>query len=226
MPERSTESALSCKVIGRPADNMEVNEALSQIAEIHRHIARTEYYRGYRSVTMAMTGTVAILGGVAQPWIVPQAAPAAFVRYWMVLATFNLIIVCGEILIDYLFRLSPRQRRLARCSVSQFVPCLAAGVVCTLACSASPSTIALLPGLWCILFCLGAFASRPYLPHGVGWVGVYYLLAAGVLFALMPSGQSLAPWGMGTAFSGGQLFLAAVLYCNHERPSMGGHEPA
>jgi len=77
--------------------------------------------------------------------------------------------------------------------------------------------MALLPGLWCLFFSMGVFASRPYLPHGVGWVGLFYLFGGGALLALAPAGLSLEPWGMGAAFGVGQFLLAMVLYWNLER---------
>lgn len=198
---------------------MEVQEAIHQIAEIHRHLARSEQYRGYRPLTMAMTGSVAVLGGLLQPTFVSHGDEAAFVRFWIVLAAFNLLIVSAEICVDYVLRLTRYQRHLAWRSVAQFLPSLAAGGVCTFA---FMGKAALLPGLWCMLFSLGIFASRPYLPHGVGWIGVYYLLAASVLLAVAPAALSLAPWAMGATFGVGQFSLALVLHFNLERPSLDG----
>lgn len=197
---------------------MEVQEALSQIAEIHRHIARTECYRGYRPVTMAITASVAVVGGLLQPYYLQDRAPIEFARFWLVLAAFNLVLVSGEICVHYVLRLSRQEQRLAWRSVAQFMPCLAAGAVCTLALGRSPETVGLLPGIWTILFSLGIFASRPYLPHGVGWVGLFYLLAGTGLLALAPWGLSVAPWGMGGTFGIGQLLMAVVLNMNLERP--------
>src|SRR5258708_6260503 len=74
---------------------------------------------------------------------------------------------------------------------------------------------ALLPGLWSLSFSLGIFAARPNLPRGIGWVGLFYLLAGTLL--LTPVGTSLGALGMGGAFGFGQLFMALVLYWNLER---------
>lgn len=197
---------------------MEVHEALSQIAEIHRHIARTECYRGYRPVTMLLTASVALAGGVLQPWYMHGRPMVDFARFWLVLAAFNLVLVSGEVCIDYVLRLTRQQQRLTWPSVAQFLPALAAGAVLSVALGRSGDTVALLPGLWAIVFSLGVFASRPYLPQGVGWVGLYYLCAGTLLLALAPSGASLVPWAMAGTFGVGQILMAWVMAMNLERP--------
>ena len=68
-----------------------------------------------------------------------------------------------------------------------------------------------------MLTCLGYFASRPYLPRMMGWVGLFYLAAGAVLLLLAPGGGSVRPWGMGLTYGIGQLFAGFVLYWNLER---------
>jgi hypothetical protein len=187
---------------------LDVHQALTQIAEIHRHLDRTEYYRGYRSPTMALTAVVAIAGAALQPYV-----HVDFVRWWVALAAFNALLVLGEIAFHYRL-LSSRLQSLSRRVLGQFVPCLAAGGLLTLAwCGRLEGDPTLLPGLWCLFFSMGIFASRPYLPHGVGWVGLYYLMAGGTLLA----NASLNPWAMGGTFGLGQALLALTLYWNLER---------
>ena len=76
-----------------------------------------------------------------------------------------------------------------------------------------------LPGLWAVLFSLGVFASRPYLPRIIGWVALYYLVAGTVLLAMAADSTSLSPWGMGLTFGLGQIASGIVLYWNLERKS-------
>ncbi|MEW6279014.1 MAG: hypothetical protein AB1758_10350 [Candidatus Eremiobacterota bacterium] len=198
---------------------MEIHKALAQIQEIHGHLARSEVYRGYRSVPMAFTGMVGLMASAAQPWIVPQDSPAAFVRYWVTICVANILVITVDMIYDYHMHLEPRDRRMTRLMVGQFLPCLVAGAVLAWVLGLSHSTdqVALLPGLWAILFSLGAFASRPYLPRGVGWVALFYLVSGCVLLCLAEGPASLAPWSMGASFGLGQLFLALVLYWNLER---------
>jgi hypothetical protein len=74
----------------------------------------------------------------------------------------------------------------------------------------------LLPGLWAVVFGLGVFATRPYLPRAVGWVGLYYLTAGAFLLGRSPFAE-LSGWSVGGVFGLGQLATALVLYWNLER---------
>ncbi|NDD30693.1 MAG: hypothetical protein EB084_20735 [Proteobacteria bacterium] len=204
---------------------MEVQEALSQVAEIRRHLLRTEFYRGYRSPVMAATSLVAVGAAAVQGALLdsPQAGgwvgadDLGFVRFWLVVAAVNLLLVSTDVMLCYIPRLSREQQRSAYNVVGQFIPSLCGAALVTWGCARVGATM-LLPGLWCTLFSMGVFASRPYLPRGVGWVGLFYLACGMVLLALAPTGQALTPWAMGAPFGIGQLCLGLVLYYNLERP--------
>ena len=54
-------------------------------------------------------------------------------------------------------------------AVDQFVPCLVAGALVTYAIGKFAGDIVwIMPGLWAVLFSLGVFASRRFLPRGRG----------------------------------------------------------
>lgn len=200
---------------------MEIEKALAQIQEIHGHLAKSEVYRGYRSVPMAFTGMIGLMASVAQPYIVGETpTPSAFLHFWATICVANLLVVSLDMVYDYHAHLAPRDRRLTLRVVGQFIPSLVAGAVISVVFNQGHE-IELLPGLWALVFSLGAFASRPYLPRGVGWVALYYLICGCVLLSMAGSGASLAPWSMGASFGLGQLFLAMVLYWNLERRNHG-----
>jgi len=197
---------------------MEVSRALDQIAEIHDHLARTEVYRGSRSAQVAFSGLLAVVGWLAQPWVIAEGSARAFVVYWVAIAAASVAVVMGDIARHYFFRSTAVARRMTRKVVGQFLPCLAAGGAITLAiASAAPVSVPLLPGLWAVLLGLGLFSARPYLPRAIGWVALFYL-AAGIVL-VWRGGGSPAPesWGMGATFGVGQLLAGAVLYWNIER---------
>ena len=186
---------------------------------------RGEVYRGYRSVPFAVTGVIAFLGGLAQPWFVTDS-PTSFVRYWVVVAFGAISIVGVTMLKQYLATRGSLHRRASRRAVLQFLPCLAAGGLVTLflagpaSSSANPEdqlVLTYLPGIWALLFSLGIFSSRPYLPRAAGWVGSFYLIGAALLLYAAPHGTSLQPWGMASVFGVGQVLSACVLYWNLER---------
>ena len=75
----------------------------------------------------------------------------------------------------------------------------------------------MLPGLWAVLFSLGLFASRRFLPRGVFLIAGYYLLAGLFCLTLDPRAQALSPWTMGITFGAGQTLTALFLYWTLER---------
>jgi hypothetical protein len=195
-----------------------VNDALGQIAQIHDHLARAEVYRGFHPLGVALSGAVGLAAAVLQPWIVATDDPAAFVRFWLVVATVGGGVGIGPALDAYLRREDEFARRRTRRVVGQFLPCVAAGLAVTLPLArAGAAFVPYLPGLWAALFALGVFAARPYLPHATGWVGLFYLAAGSLLLAAPPADLPRAGWSVGLVFAAGQLATACVLRRNLER---------
>jgi len=198
---------------------MDIEEALSRISEIHSHLGKAEVYRGYRAVPVALSGALALSAAAEQARLLGgQPTARAFVLYWTVVAGLGLATAGGGIAWKYLARSDQAARRKTRIAVGQFLPCIAAGIFLTAAASlAGPNLIAFLPGLWALLFGLGVFSSRPYLPRLTGFVGLFYLGAGAVLLALAPRESGLSPWGIGLTFGIGQVLSGIVLYWSLER---------
>lgn len=197
---------------------MEISKALSQLAEIHGHLAKTEVYRGCRSTPVALSGIFALLGGWLQPWLVRADSPVDFVLFWTVVAIVSFAFLTVEVGGNYWFRATVTGRRTTRKVVGQFIPCVVAGAAATVLLTRLDAThIEILPGLWALLFALGLFSVRPYMPRAIGWAALYYLVTGSVLLWLAALDLSLSPWGMAFTFGVGQLFAALVLYWNLER---------
>jgi hypothetical protein len=203
---------------------MELEKAQEHLAEIHRHLARTEIYRGYRAPFVAASGGVALLGAWLQP-AAPSGEPfRKFVLYWSALAAINVALVAVSLTLDYL-RGSTMDRRKTWSAIGQLLPGLGAGFLLTWAVYfRSPELIPYLPGFWTILFSLGVFASTPYLPSWIPFVASFYLAAGFVLISLAPKGSSLNPWGMGLTFGIGQFLGAIILRLQIERYGHGPNE--
>jgi hypothetical protein len=197
---------------------MRFTDALSQISEIHEHLAKGEVYRGFRSLPVALSGVCGVAAAVVQPRLMPADDPMSGLVYWLCVAAAGGIIGGSEILYNYLFRDDPYAQRRTRKVVGQFVPCLAAGAAITWGVVHwGEALIPMLPGFWAIIFSLGIFAARPYLPRAIGWVALYYLVVGLRLLWLAPGAGSLWGWSLGGAFGAGQLAAALVLYWNLER---------
>ena len=201
---------------------MEVHKALDQISEIHEHLARSEVYRGYRSIPVALSGVLAFGAAALQPRLVGVEPTSSFVVFWVCVAVIGSLVAGGGIIYNYFLEENPLARRKTRTVVGQLLPCVVSGVVITAALTwIAHGGIAFLPGLWAILYSLGIFASRPYLPRIIGWVALFYFVAGAKLLLMAGEGTSLSPWGMGLTFGIGQIFGAAVLYWNLERKNNG-----
>jgi len=197
--------------------SVDVARALERIAEIHGHLDRGEVYRGYQPKLVALTGLIGIAAAVAQPWLVPGADGREFLRYWIAVAAANLLVHWSTMAYGYA-REDEVSRRRTRRVVGQFVPSVAAGAMVTAGVVAAlPGAVPALPGVWAILFALGVFSSRPYLPRHIGWVGLWYLGGGGMLFLLAPSPFASLGVGLGAVFGVGQLGAALVLHLDRRR---------
>ncbi len=197
---------------------MQYEQALSQISEIHDHLARSEVYRGFRSLPIALSGVLglgaaalAARGGVADEW-------GTAVRYWIVVGVLGALTAGSETALNYFRREDSFARRRTRRVLAQFLPGLAVGVALAVALvRQSEPLAALLPGLWSLVFALAIFSARPYLPRATGWIGLYYLAAGSLLVAFPPVSAVWFDWAVGGVFGVGQLGSALVLFWNVER---------
>lgn len=199
---------------------MELHEALSQISEIRGQIARSETFRGYRSATVAGTAAIAGVAAMVQAvWIAnPREQFAWYLALWLGAAAVCLSVTAVEMMVRCRKAVSPLAVRMTWLAVEQFGPCLLAGAAVTGAIVRFvPESVALLPGLWSIIFSLGVFASCRLLPRATFFVAVYYLLAGMVCMAWAVDTHALSPWAMVGTFGVGQLAMAFVLYWSLER---------
>ena len=200
---------------------MELNRAIEQISRIHDQLNRNEVYRGIKSIPIAAAGVIGLFAAALQNRIIGASPPSAhFVYYWGTVAVVNITMNFSIIAWRYFYRETERERRKTRQVAEQFLPCVAAGFVVTLGgIFLEGRGIRLLPGLWAVIFSLGAFSTRPFQPKRSGWVALYYFISGVVLLALAPSGAALSPWGMGLVFGLGHILSGGVLYWNLERNS-------
>jgi hypothetical protein len=199
---------------------MQLDEALEQITEIRARIARTETFRGYRSLTVGFSGLAGIAAAVVQSVCIPEPPRqiSSYLTLWIAVATLSVLVVGVELAIRCGRAVSLQTNRLTRLAVEQFLPCVVAGAVLTAAlASAAPESLWTLPGLWAMVFSLGVFASCRLLPRPMFAVGVYYLAAGGFCLAFGNDPWAFSPWLMAATFGGGQLLTAAILYWTLER---------
>lgn len=189
---------------------MEVRDALDQLDRIHDQLTKTEVYRGFRVPAVALVGCFGLLAAVAQPWVVSSNDPTTFVWYWSAIGATGVMLGFAAAVRSYLFREDDFERRRTRRVMGQFLPCVLAGGLLTVAIGQAEAFIPLLPGVWAVVFGLGVVAVRPHLPRSVGVIGVCYVLIGGILLAWKsaePSG-----WCVGGVFGIGHLITAFALW--------------
>jgi hypothetical protein len=204
---------------------VELREALQQINEIRGHLATTETFRGYRAVSAAATGLMAVLTAVLQAWLIRDAAsdPLRYVVLWTATAVLCLAGSGLQVLYVYLLQQSAHRRATTRIATGQLLPALTAGALVTATLGGRGlEEICLLPGLWAVLFGMGVFACRRQMPRAIGWVALFYLLSGAAVLAFLPGPAALSPWLMGSVFGIGQSAAALVLYWNLERNGQRG----
>lgn len=198
---------------------MRVEDALTQVRAIQVQVARTERYCCYRWATVAASGAVALAAAAGQTVWIPQPAarPGAFIALWVAAAALNVAIVGAEMLLRFLRSDSEFARRQTVSAVEQFAPCLVAGgLVTVMLRSACPEYTPLLPSLWSILFSLGIFASRRWLPRATILAAAYYLSAGLFCMRFAQGEQALAPWSMLVTFGAGQFLISFILHRDRE----------
>jgi hypothetical protein len=196
---------------------MNVHEALGALAEIHEQLAKGEIYRGYHPTATAASGLCGLIATAVQPWVIAAHDSRGFLVYWLGTAIFCALVSSSVTIVRYLTVESESDRRRTRQVVGQFGPSLAAGAMLGLAWRKVDAPVELLPGLWAMLFSLGIFSSRPYLPRAAGWVGLGYLSAGSAWLLWPPADLSAAGQAIGVTFGAGQAAAALVLWRNQER---------
>lgn len=197
---------------------MELRDALTQISEIREQMARVEVFRGYRSVTVAFSGVIAFITAALQPLLAPhpQDRVQPYLILWLSAAVISMVAVGVEMYLRG--RRSALQARVTMLAVELFLPCLVAGAMLTwVLMRYAEASLWMLPGLWAILFSLGAYASCRLLPRPTFWAACFYLLAGCLCLAFAQDEHAFSPWAMGLTFGLGQLLTAVILYWTLER---------
>jgi hypothetical protein len=203
---------------------MELQEALSQIAEIRNRAAAAERFQGYRAVPVAASGLVALVAAAVQPILVPNppADLAGYLALWLGIAVVAAVVAGSGIVVRHWSGRHPLEREMTLLAVSQFAPCLLAGALVTIALARhAPEMAWVLPGIWQVLFGLGIFASARLLPRAIVSVAVFFLVTGTLNLALGQGSSAFSPWGMGLPFGIGQMASAIVLYWNQESDHAG-----
>lgn len=187
--------------------------AIDDLALIRAQVAKASLFQGFGPFTLGATGVLALVVGATQgSWLKdPRAHAGEFVALWFATAAISVIAIAVEMFIRAQRAHGSMAMPLIQQTVRSLMPALAAGGLLTIALlRTDPAAAWLLPGLWQIIFCVGAFAMVPMLPKPIVAVGAWYLVCG--LFCIERGvTDGLSGWTMGIPFGVGQFLAAAVL---------------
>ena len=170
-------------------------------------MARTQMFRGYRSLTTGFSAVVAVVAAAWQgPWLQkPVKQVDDYLLLWVAAAAVCVGVVGMEMFLRGR-RQAGLQKELMLEAVEQFLPSIVAGGLLTYVIwDGAPAVAWMLPGLWLMFFGMGIFASRRVLPRQAFWIAAYYLLAglAALMWGQGDAAAAFCPGLMGLGFGAG-----------------------
>jgi len=194
---------------------MELERAISDLAEVRERLAHVQRFEGYSAPAAAASGIVAILAGAAQYAIAPYPHTLPeFHRYlliWIACLAAGLVLNYGAVAIWLLRHRGFASRSRFRTAALSVAPSVVLGGALTVA-LADHGLYALLPGTWFALYSIGLFASRGAIPESTLPVTCAFAVL-GLAFLMTPlSAVALWWWVMPAGFGTGQLAIGYLLW--------------
>lgn len=194
---------------------MEIERALSDLAEVRDRLVRVQRFEGYSAVAAVASGLGALIAGYAQARVAPLPASAAtlraYVAIWMVCLGVALALNYGALAIWVLRHRGPAAASGFRTAARSIAPSVVLGGLLTVA-LIDRHAYALLPGTWFALYSLGLFASRDAIPRSTVLVTLGFAVLA-ALFLVSPLQQfALAWWVMPLGFGLGQIAVGTLIW--------------
>ncbi len=160
-----------------------------------------------------MSGTAALTIGAYQFLALPYPATAVdasrYVAMWLACLIFALAVNYGAIALWLARNWTLRARCELRTVGMTIAPAILTGGLLTAA-LVNRHLYGLLPGLWCVCYAMGLFASRAMVPRGVLAVAALFG-TAGTALLFAQDINALRWWVMPATFGVGQLLIGALV---------------
>jgi hypothetical protein len=194
---------------------MDIERALSDLAEVRDRLAAVQRFEGYSGPAAAVSGFAALVAGYAQLRIAPMpltpGALHAYVLIWTTCLAVALVLNYGTVAAWVMRNHGPGAHSQFRSAARSIAPSVVLGGAITLA-LVDHSAYALLPGTWFALYALGLFASRGAIPRSTLPITVAFAALA-VLFLVTPvAPYALAWWVMPLGFGAGQIAIGYLIW--------------
>ncbi|MGA8534440.1 MAG: hypothetical protein WB615_10070 [Candidatus Tumulicola sp.] len=194
---------------------MDLQQALSDLAEVRDRLAHVQRFEGYSGPAAVLSGFAALVAGYVQLQVAPlphtPEALRAYVAIWMICLAVALALNYGTVAVWVFQNRGPGAQSQFRSAARSIAPSVVLGGALTLA-LLHAGAYALLPGTWFALYALGLFASRGAIPTST--VGITVAFAAlAVVFLITPLAQAaLAWWVMPLGFGVGQIAIGGLIW--------------
>ncbi len=194
---------------------MELERALSDLAEVRDRLVRVQRFEGYSAAAAIASGFGALGAGYIQRQMVPlPQSPEALHRYvviWMTCLAVALGLNYGAAAIWVWNHRGPGAASGFRSAARSIAPSVVLGGLLTVA-LIDHSAYALLPGTWFALYSLGLFASRDAIPRSTFPVTIGFAALAALFLVSPLQAVALAWWVMPLGFGVGQVAVGALIW--------------
>ena len=193
---------------------MEVERAMADLAEVRDRLATIQRFPGYSGPAAVCSGAFAIIAGFIQheaaPWPSSASQYATYVAVWLICLGASLTINYGAI--AWWFLSANRHGREQSKTVGvTILPSLIMGAVLSVA-LIDHGIIWMLPGVWCISYAVGLFASRAMVPPGVMSIAALFAVMGALLLLTNQPTIALSWWIMPLAFGVGQAAIGISIW--------------
>jgi len=194
---------------------MELERALSDLAEVRDRLAHLQRFDGYSGPAAAASGLAAFAAAFVQRRVAPLPANSsalhAYLDIWLGCLAVALLLNYGAVGLWLLRHRAPGARSRFRTAALSIAPSILLGGALSVA-LIDHSAYALLPGTWFAFYAIGLFASRGAIPSST--FGVTIGFAALALLFLMPplNAVALAWWVMPIGFGVGQIAIGSIIW--------------
>jgi hypothetical protein len=199
---------------------MEVQQALSDLAEVRERLAALQRFHGYSAVAAGASGVGAFVAGYLQLQTAAMPRSAAdqhtYIVIWLSCLAAALALNYGAVALWVSRNRGPRAQSQFRSAALTIAPSIVLGGALSVA-LVDHAAYTLLPGTWFACYGIGLFASRDMLPKRAMPVTLAFTALA-LLFLLTPlEAVALAWWVMPLGFGCGQIGIGYLLWRDKAR---------
>lgn len=194
---------------------MELQRALSDLAEVRERLAQVQRFEGYSAPAAAASGIATFIAGIVQQRLAPLPrtpyALHAYLLIWLTCLATALALNYGAVAVWTLRHRGLGAQSQFRSAALSIAPSVVLGGALSVA-LADQSAYVLLPATWFAFYAIGLFASRTVIPKpalAITWA----FAGLALVFLVTPlKALSLSWWVMPLGFGCGQLAIGYLLW--------------